>query len=81
MMMTAAAQLTRIEQIVESVVVNTALPPGIAIDAPDSLWAYRTASIQFLQLHGLPVPSDAWLDEFILEMVAWHRDDDAGAAP
>jgi hypothetical protein len=73
---TQDAPSAEVELIVEWVVQRCALDPG---DAADKAGAYRDLAVRALQLDGLPVPSDAWLDEFIREMVEWHRDDDADA--
>jgi hypothetical protein len=60
---------TRIELVVEHVVIHTSGPEG----EPLLLDALRELSKGMLRLYGLPVPDDAWLDEFILEMAEWHE--------
>jgi hypothetical protein len=72
--MTSAPEITaneemRIELVVEHVVTHTSAPEG----KPLILDGLRELSKGLLRLYRLPIPDDAWLDEFIREMREWHK--------
>ena len=59
----------RIENIVETVVTGVRGPGG----NPLPLSVLREFSKHALQIIGVPIPKDGWLDEFIIEMADWHE--------
>jgi hypothetical protein len=68
-MNTARDDEMRAELVVKHVVTHTSGPPG----KPLPLVTLREFSRAMLRGCRMPVPEDAWLDEFILEMAEWHE--------